>query len=105
MAADGAKLAKLFERKRLGRFAIEYTGNILGALRALAFGELARRWRRLAVLRVEHHRAVTDRPNILQTAQTHVWFGEQPSFFLGHGKTLDHRRRRAADAANDCAAF
>ncbi len=105
MPADGTQLAELPEVKWFASISAENTDNVVGALLSLTLSELAGGRARLAIARIDGQRAISNGPNIGPAAQPQVWFGEEPASFFWRGQPLQNRRRRAADGANDRAAF
>src|SRR4029077_15025675 len=100
MSADGAKFAKQFESERFGLLALHDADDILRALTAFTFGELAGGWGRLAILVIDNNCAITNRPGIGRAFHTQVWFSEQAAFFFRRLHAREDRRGRIADGAN-----
>jgi hypothetical protein len=111
MAAQGTKFAELFETKRLCGLAFEDANDVLGALAALALGELSGCWSGLAIERVGDDSAITDGPGGGGSAEAHVRLGKEAAFVLGTLQALEGRGGRIADGAdgrrtlNELAAF
>src|SRR5690242_2751483 len=105
MAANGTKFPELFETERFCGLALEDAEDVLGALAALAFGELSGCGSGLAIVLVRDDRAIADRPDVGGSAQAHVRFGEEPAFFFGTLQALERRRGGIADRANSCPAL
>src|SRR5262249_7377329 len=82
MSTNGAKFAKQLKGETFGRLALADTHDILRALAAFAFGELAGGGGRLSIVVVGDDRAITDGPGVGRAAQAKVCISEQASFFL-----------------------